>query len=1427
MFKFCRRIVSVLKYFTFTIACLPVYGQLTADFSASVTEGCAPLVVTFQDISVGEPNEWEWDLGNENISILQNPSTVYNQPGRYEVKLIIKQGNNSDTVVKTAFITVYGNPTSNFSASSVEECVPFETQFTDLTMVGANDDDIVDWQWDFGDGKVSKAQNPLHTYEQPGIYPVTLITTDTRGCKNITFKGDFIRAEGSIVNFSSDQQFVCNAPAIVRFQNQSTTLSSQPANVLWDFGDGQTSTENNPVHAYTKDGIYSVKLTVQADECTNELLREDYIRISGSAGVDFATSSQVCEGQRAQFENRSSASAIAQEWDFGEGTKSFLPNPFHQYNKAGSYQVKLKLFFGRNCEDSLTKTIEVLPTPVANFSIGEGLCEGTRFLNESVNATSYLWDFGDSTASTLAQPIHVYEKPGTYPVTLTATNSLGCSVTLKKDIEVFPAISAAIGINVTEFGSEIKAGCVPFNVVFTDSTFSVPNVVSWEWDFGDGTNSDRRNPAKTFEETGRYPVTLTATNEWGCVSSVTDTVIVTNPPEFADFTFSKSVVCLGEEVELVGIASDEATNFIWDFQDGTTPREQSLTHRFGKTGNIRIDFFALNEGCPRVVSKFITVLPSDPSFEIIKDCNNPYTLKFGNISVGAEQSVWNFDDGTQSNEFSPTHTFAERGRYDIKLTTTNFTTGCPDVTFTSVYFITDPIAKFEVENETPYCIPNTIQFTDKSQDAEEWFWNFGDGTTSTAQNPKKSYNNPGKYDVTLTITDMNGCQNTLKVDDAVQILDLMPDFTVDNVEGCEDLTVQFANLTQANPSASSFFWDFGDSTTSTLAVPTHTYKEFGQYDVSLTATNAEGTCTLTKLKTIEFLPPAADFEADLTYTCPSTEIFFSNVSFNAATSLWDFGDGTTSTERNPVKSYTENGNYTITLTVANERGCVSTLTKEAYILVEQPLARFSSSGLQADCPPLVTRFTDESVGENIIGWEWDFGDGNSSFLPNPSHAYTLPGVYDVKLTVTNLAGCQDSLLLEEIILVDGPLGSFEYEYDARCENLTVNFASEAINTVKYTWDFADGTLGEGAVVSHTYPRGGIYNPTLLLEDENGCSFFIEAEVPVEIIKPVANFEVESRVSDCPPFEASFTDKSSANTIAWKWDFGDGNFSESRNPIHFYKAPGRYTVQLIVESDLGCLDTLTRNEFIEIGGPTGSLSFDPGSGCTELEVTFEAASEKAVSYFWEFGDGSTSEGKTVAYIYENAGTYYPSVTFTDSLGCAFKITSTDSIVVTQTPTASYESETNNPFTNEAVQFSDKSTNATSWLWDFGDGTTSTEQNPQHTYTTPGEYFGRLIVSFGICKDTIEFQPIFIEDRIQYIPNVFTPNNDNKNETFFIENIIGDNWDLKIYNRWGALIFEQKEYDNSWRAENTTTGLYYYELSNKRRKKQFKGWVKVLR
>ncbi|MEJ7625276.1 MAG: PKD domain-containing protein [Ferruginibacter sp.] len=1236
-------------------------AQPVANFSATPLSGCAPLVVNFTDQSTGNPTQWRWDLGNGTISFLQNPSVTYFNPGQYSIKLVAQNASGADSIIKTQYITIFAQPVVNFSGSPLSGCFPLPVQFTDMSTPGNGT--IFQWEWDFGDGNTSTLQNPSHIYTAGGNYNVSLRITNSNGCFKTLTRLQYIKiSNGVTANFSNTVPVSCSPPVIINFQNLSSGTGT--LNYLWDFGDGNTSTAANPSHTYNNTGSYTVQLIVTSSlGCADTLTKINAITI-GAVDANFTIPVTACVNTPFSITNTSIPAPVSALWNFGDGTSSNVLNPTKFYNTPGVYQVKLISNFGA-CTDSITKSITILPKPNSVFT-GNPLsgCKQTltvNFTNNSTNAVSTSWDFGDGNTSSQTNPSHTYTNTGTYTVTLISTNSFGCNDTLVRQNFINIAYPQATINNLP------AQGCAPLSITFSSTVISNDPVTSYFWDLGDGTTSTSANPTHVFPA-GVYDIKLIITTANGC----TDTVIVpagvkAGIKPVANFNASPLNVCAMVPVNFFDLSTGVIDQWEWDFGDGGTSTLQNPIHVYEDTGFFDIQLIVSNNGCSDTF-KLLNYIHIDPPIAIFKmdlDCIQTNKRVFTDQSIGADTWSWDFGDGTISTVQNPVHIYTTPGLYVVTLTVTNIQSGCSYSTSKQTLVMLEQ-AGFN-SPDTVICRNTTASFTatTSSVNITSYEWNFGDGGTATGNSTSHVYTTAGIYDVSLIITDLNGCKDTLIKPQYIHVNGPTANFGVLSSGTCSMNIVPLtdSSVTDGTHPINTWIWNYGDGIIDTLQSGPfqHTYAAGGNYTLSLKIRDSEGCVdSIVKFSLLTISQPAAEFSTADTVSCPGRTVTFTNASTGPNLQYkWDFGDGNTSAANNPVHIYTSDGVYTVTLSITDQYGCNDTLTRINYVRLATPKALFTVSDSLGTCPPLVVNFTNNSV--NYTTHNWDFGDGTSSQAVNPSHFYSAPGTYIATLTVNGPVGCTS--VKTQTILVRGPLGSFTYGPLTGCNTLTVNFVATTRDRVSFIWDFNDGNTisTTDSLITHTYTIPGYYLPKMILIDAGGCVVPITGIDTIKVHGADASFGFNSQTL-CNSGNVQFSNTTLSNDgiLSYNWDFGDGTTSNVANPVHFYSSPGLYYPKLTVTTLSGCKDSMTSIAPVKIVTiPQGLISQTP-DGCAPLNVLFNGtatADTSALTWKWKFGNGDSSLLKDPpAEMYTTSGLYAVSLFVTNSSGCIDTVSS---------------------------------------------------------------------------------------------------------------------------------------------------------------------------
>tara|TARA_B100001287_G_scaffold39143_1_gene28342 strand:+ start:123 stop:3935 length:3813 start_codon:yes stop_codon:yes gene_type:complete len=983
----------------------------------------------------------------------------------------------------------------------------------------------------------------------------------------------------------------------------------------------------------------------------------------------------------------------------------------------------------------MSSSIEVVAQPLASFTAPDSGCGPliVDFNNYSEGKyLSYLWDFGlynhlgfDSTSSDTLPATHSYHEgiyfDTTYYTSLSVTNMCGTD-NMNLEIIVMPKPVSLFGLNT-------NVGCLSGTITFANNSYGLPD--TYYWDFGDGSFGD--NSDTIFDHyyppgssNSYYTVTMAVSNECGTDTSFENLTILPSSL-VAFFSVDTTIGCVPFEVDFTQF-SIGGTSSSWDFGDGNFSNTYSPQHTYLDTGVFQVSLAVSNICNYDTAHKTITVNTSpNVAFSVSDDTLCAGSIfSFNNISDSAISYNWDFGDGSNSYLTQPNHIFHSEGLYNVVLTGTSLTNDCP--AFDSVDLLVLPYPDISASSDINYgCIPLSANFSSTVNSSGFYFWDFGDGNTSSLSNPSHTYISNGYFDVFVRFEDLSGCVDSFHFDvSAYPVPDI--GFSINQLDTC----VLPANYDFVNTSNGGhlFSWDFGDGLTSALTNPSHGYSTDGTYDIKLNVSNTYG-CSDSLTEVLNVNPvPNASFNTIQLDTCKIPASFdFMNSSNGAFAYTWDFGDGSTSNTPNLTYSYSLEGTYIINLSAMNVYGCVDS-SSSTIIVSPVPNADFSYIKSDTCVLPSNYNFTNLTTGGDLFSW--DFGDGSNSYLTSPSHGYSSEGIYNVQLNVSNTYGCSDSLT--EVLNVNPiPNSSFNVVQLDTCEiPARFDLINNSNGAIAYNWDFGDGSTSNAPNLTYNYSSDGTYVINLQSMNEYGCVDSSSTTVTVLPV-PYADFTFTKFDSCILPSNYFFTNLSiGASNYLWSFD-SLANSIQTNSAFTFNNA-GFYSVNLIASNNFGCSDALTRNINID---PIPVADFDLSSsiGCEPFSANYINNSQYANFYNWDFGDGNSGSFYDGLHIYSNFGTYTTKLVVEDLNGCRDSINKT--INVYPSPQASYTYVSSNPcYMPINVDFINNSNGAINFEWDFGNGHLSSQTNPSTIYDTIGDYPTQLVVSNNYnCTDTL--------------------------------------------------------------------------------------------
>ncbi len=799
----------------------------------------------------------------------------------------------------------------------------------------------------------------------------------------------------------------------------------------WDFGDGTSDTGKVVNKTYQKHGIYTVTNIVtingdgiiRIDTLTTTARSKPFPKANFTHSADMQCFSEHFFEFKDSSEYYLGAKYKNNQWILGENSPKFqnVSSISRKFSEPGIYDIELITVSSDDCADTLVKQVTVIPSPTAKFDIQDSIqCFApNQFIiqqQSSIDTTEKInvfdWKFGDNTTSNIVAPTKKYTDTGEYAIELIVAATNGCKDTAFDTVVVLPSPVAKFSITDICFSDIAK-----FNN--TSITKSGANL-QYAWNFGDGKPiSTQTNPQHYYQDSGAYSVKLIATNKFNCKDSTSKPLKVFPKPEAG---FKTTGNCVEHAIEIIDETArfgTQAQNNYWDLDDGKQSNSLlPFTITYNNFGNKEIKLKVVDKnGCKDSITKnlHISPLPNvDFSINNAIQCIKTNWFQFTNTTTLAEGNInnlsWWLNGVAVGSQQQITNKFSQTGEYITKLVTVS-DSGCTDSVQKNV--VVNPSIKVDVTvNNIAQCFnEHNFSFDNKSVVdgtgvISEFTWIYSDNTQDTKRYPDdKKFNSNGTYTILSIMETDKGCLDTFMVEVEVY-KSPQPNFDANDI--CLGDSVYFDNTTTDNDKV-KWFWEFGDGTTSLKESPYRIYTATGNYEVKLYAETDKG-CKDTIAKYFPNLvkpQPKSFFENILVDSYDKyTTYQFTNKSQGETTYLWDFGDGTTSTNENPQKIYGVIGQFPISLTVSNSWNCDDTYTKKidvvptAYINIPNAFSPGSRDTLNAYFRVegiyftkeiemhIFNRWGEEIFYSNQLAPKWD-GQYKGELVPDGIYTYLI------------------------------------------------------------------------------------------------------------------------------------------------------------------------------------------------------------------------------------------------------------------------------------------------------------------------------------------------------------------------------------------------------------------------------------------------------
>jgi len=1072
-----------------------------------------------------------------------------------------------------------------------------------------------------------------------------------------------------------------------------------------------------------------VATSPEIDNCNNTETFYVDVRVNPGPAGDFTWTHTGCRTDTVYFSGAATANGFTIskfKWTFPDASTDSVQNPRKVLPNQGANSVKLEVIADNGCVGDTTKIVTVSPAPVTNFGMSPlSSCGPTSVTFTDTSSygggpiQTWYWDFGNGnvvTANTNANQTQNYTAVGAYTIKHFVQAGSCKSDTIIRIFNVYATPVAA-------FTS--TQGCLQDSTVqFTNaSTVSDGQALTYAWNFGDPNatagnpnTSTAVNPTHKYSAYGTYPVSLTVTTPAGCSTSITIPYTVVGFGAAVNYSVTnENSLCVASAVQTtsqLNITADSVyrVDIYWDFTNNPTVFETdnnpttgevyshlytSFTTPATKTFTIKWVVYGKG-GCTSERVKVIT-LNAVPqlNYPVLNGvCVNAAALSIATATVTnslAGSGVYS-GPGTDANgNFNPAT--AGVGLHTIKYV---FTTngGCKDSVAQTIRVFPRPIANFGVSADI--CVGDSIRFTDSSSIASgnivSWSWIFGDAgsVVNTNNNPfYHTYLVSGGLSPQLTVTSDSGCVSLVKTRTVNVSLAPSSGFTISALR-CADSTITFTSTASTSGvPIQQWYWNFGNGqvvTASNNNPQTISYPAAGSITIKHMAM-ATASCksdTTTQTITI-FANPVAAFDFNTGCLSDSLVNFTNNTTVSDGQALsyaWNFGDANTSTQTAPSHQYAAYGTYPVTLSATTANGCVSTLIKSYRVAGFKPNVAFSVANETSLCvtkPVSITQQTPitlDSVYRVDIFWD----------------AINQPTVFE-----------QDNT----------PLANEVYQH-----NYTP-FTNPATKSITIKW---------------------------LVHSKGGCITEYTKVITLQASPLLAYPALIGVCVNAAPVSVATATAANGVTGSGVYSGPGTNVTGTFNPT--VAGVGVHTIKYVFTASGGCADSIMQTIRV-FAKPTAAFSVS-GNICLKDSVQFTNASTISSgninSWSWIFGDGNTatySNGNAFYHTYTSFGNYNAKLVVVSDSACVSD-TAFQPVTIHPLPAVDFTLPAfvcmpagNAAFTNTSTLSGGSITNL-SFAWNFGDGNTSVQISPTHTYATVGTYNVRLTATSqqGCVADTVK-------------------------------------------------------------------------------------------
>ncbi len=1083
---------------------------------------------------------------------------------------------------------------------------------------------------------------------------------------------------------------------------------------------------------------------------------------------------------------------LSYEWRFGDGAVGTGRALVHQYPGPGTYDAELRVVdelgqVGAGSARPLQVFVKRPPTAVTGPDLvvapGEPVAfDGTRSQAGERPVARWLWDFYDGSGGEGQSTSHSFADPGRYVVTLRVEDDTTppCNFATAQQVVQVNARPAAVA------GEDQRLSVGQTFTLDGQRSYDVDGrITEYQWDLGDGATKTGASIDHAYAAPGTYTATLTVGDAAGVANSRSSDglQVVVNAPPVAEAGPDRQVAT-GEVIDFDAGGSRDPDGtligYAWEFGDGARGDGQLAQYAYHRSGVYRVGLTVRDDSATDTSSgsDSLTVVVNEPP---VAEAGPDQTVSSSEVHFDGTGSrdpdgavaryEWDFGDGGSSGEPAPVHVYQTAGSYRVRLTVTDDSGTVRSSASDDMQVLVNaaPIADAGPDQigapgqELSFVAAGSL---DPDGDVAQYAWSFKDGADALGPQVRHTFDRPGVYNVRLSVKDDTDQAKAIDYDEAKVVINAAPIARAgpDLRAGPGDaITFEAGNSFDPDGGTLAYRWDFSDQAEPVFdGQVVRAYTAPGVYNAQLTVTDDSGAINAVNRDEVEIRinhQPVASAGADIN-SFQTTIAFDGGASADAdgdaLTYRWDFGDGTPAgAGAAVVHTYADGGSYPVTLTVDDGTGLWNA-SASAVITVTINRPPVAVAGVNKEvCAGDIVVFDGSASSDpdgGLLRYRWDFGDGGTADIVNPTRTYDEGAVYPVTLTVQDEFGFPNDRDTSRIVVKVDELPLAEGGTDQEvCAGAKVNFdgsASRDFDGVvnRFSWDFGDGATGGGDKPVHVYSQPGNFRVLLKIEgDQAGqCDNTDTDELQVRVVEaPVARIVGPSAVAvgAVASFDASQSSGATGQIQTWRWNFGDGATAEGPSVDHVYQQAGAYVVRLAIETDATaseCNVTAVQHYLVANAPPVADAGADRLVGVNQ-EVLFDGSGSAdpdgaITSWTWDFGDGTQASGVNVRHRYRASGRFPVTLTVTDETKLENNTAIATVMAAVNAPPEPVIAGSSAVCPGEAVDFDARSSRDADgeiarYLWRFGDGASAEGAEASHVFAAPGRYPLALLADDG--------------------------------------------------------------------------------------------------